>query len=114
MFKEMLDAIEDSLCDLASSDDEEHREDNEVTEQGMLSEDDEPGWVIGTISKTVQQDMERFRQKQMKLDELTDQGSGDAADYFPERDKMYGSTELKFTAVVNPHMDNALAIPAAT
>jgi hypothetical protein len=39
-----------------------------------LSEDDEPGWVMGTITKTVQQHMERFRQKQMKIDELTQTG----------------------------------------
>jgi len=31
--------------------------------------------------------MERFRQKQVKLDELTRPGYGDAADHFRERDK---------------------------
>jgi len=51
---EMLDAIRDSLSDVASSDVEEDGEDNEDTEQGKLSEDDEPGWVMGTISKMVQ------------------------------------------------------------
>jgi hypothetical protein len=88
-FEEMLDAIGDSLSDLASSDDGEdgEEEDDEVTEQGNLSEDDEPGWVMGTITKTVQQRMERFPQKQMKLDELTLPGWEDAADYFSERDK---------------------------
>jgi len=73
-FEEMLNAIGDSLSDLASSDDEEDAEDEEEdddTEQGKLSENDEPGWVMGTISKMVQRCMERFWQKQMKLDELT-------------------------------------------
>jgi hypothetical protein len=85
-FEEMLVAIGDSLSDLASSDDGEdgEDEDDEETEQGNLTEDDEPGWVMGTITKTVPQRMERFRQKQMKLDELTQPGWEDAADYFGE------------------------------
>ena len=77
---ERLDAIGDSLSDLACSDNAEDGEDDEDTEQGTLSEDDEPGWVMGTISKTVQQLMKRFRQKQMKLDEVTQRGWGDVAD----------------------------------
>jgi hypothetical protein len=74
--EEMLVAIGDSLSDLASSNDGEdgEDEDDEETEQGKLSEDDEPSWVIGIITKTVQQRMERFRQKQMKFDELTQPG----------------------------------------
>jgi len=66
----MLVAIRDSLSDLASSDDGEdgEDEDDEETELGKLSEDDEPGWVMGTITETVEQRMERFRPTQMKLD----------------------------------------------
>jgi hypothetical protein len=66
-FEEMLVAIRDSLSDLASSKDRENGEDedDEETEQGKLSEDDEPGWVMGTITKTVQQRMERFWQKKI-------------------------------------------------
>jgi len=81
-FEEMVVAIGDSLSDLASSDEGEDGEDeeNEETEQGKLSDDDEPGWVMGTITKTVQQRMESFRQKQMKLDELTRPGWEDAPD----------------------------------
>jgi len=61
-FEEMMAAIGASLSDLASSDDGEDREDeDEETEQGRLSKDDEPGWVIGTITKTVQQRMESFQ-----------------------------------------------------
>jgi hypothetical protein len=64
-FVEMLVAIGDSLSHHANSDDGEDGadEDDEETEQGNLSENDKPGWVMGTIPKTVQQRMERFRQK---------------------------------------------------
>jgi len=76
-FEEMLNAIGDSLSNLASSDNEEDADDeegNDDTEQGKLSEDDKPSSVMGTISKTVQHRMERFWQKQMKLDQLTQPG----------------------------------------
>jgi len=88
-FEEMLIAIGDSLSDLASSDDGEdgEDEDDEETEQGKVSDDNEPGWVMGTITKMVQQRVESFRQMQMKLDKLTQPGWEDAADYFCERDK---------------------------
>jgi len=79
-FEEMFDAFRDSLSDLVRLDDEEDGEDDQDTEQGKLSEDDEPGWEMGTISKTVQQRMERYWQKQMKLDELSQLGWRDAAD----------------------------------
>jgi len=87
--EEMLVAIRDSLSDLASSDDGEdgEEEDDEETEQGNLSEDDEPSWVMGTITKMVQQRIERSRQKQMKIDELTQPGWEDSVDYFREHDK---------------------------
>jgi len=116
-FQEMLVAIGDCLSDLASSDDGEdgEEEDDEETEHGNLSEDDEPGWVMGTITKTVQQRMERFRQKQMKLDKLTQPGWADAGDNFRERDKKYGTTELRVPAVVQPQtMNDAPAPPTAT
>ena len=70
-FEEMLNAIGDSLSDLASSEHEEDVEDEDDDEEdtvhGKLSDDDEPGWVIGTISKTVQHRMESFRQMQLRL-----------------------------------------------
>jgi hypothetical protein len=73
--EEMMAAIGDSLSDLASSDDGEDGEhEDEETDQGELSEDDKPGWVLGKIPKTVQQRMESFWQKQMKLDEMTQPG----------------------------------------
>jgi len=74
-FEDMLNAVGDSLSDLASSEDDEDGEDEDVDEEdighGKLSEDDKPGWVMGTISKTVQHRIQRFRQKQMRLDRLT-------------------------------------------
>jgi hypothetical protein len=105
-FDEMLNAIGGSLSDLASSDDDEDGEDEvddeEDTGHGKLSEDDEPGWVLGTTSKTGQHRMESFRQKQLRLEELTQPGWGDAADYFHERDMKYGTTELMIPAVGKP------------
>jgi hypothetical protein len=82
-YEEMLVGIGDSQSDLASSDNGEDREDEDdgETEQGNLNEDDEPGWVMGTMTKMVQHHMERFRQKQMNLNELTQPGWEDAADY---------------------------------
>ena len=101
-FEEMLVAIGDSLSDLASCNDGEdgEDEDDEETEQGKLRDDDKPGWVMSTITKTVQQRMESFRQKQMKLDELTQPRQKDAADHFRERDKKYATSELRVPAVV--------------
>jgi len=116
-FEEMLNAIGDSLGDRASSDDEEDAEDEEEdddTEQGKLSEDDKPGWVMGTISKTVQCHMERFWQKQMKLDELTKPGWGDVVDYFRKRDMKYGKSELKVPAVIKSQTDHDAAAPPPT
>jgi hypothetical protein len=42
-------------------DNEKDGEDDEDSEQSKLSKDDEPSWMMGTISKTVQQCMARFR-----------------------------------------------------
>jgi len=115
-FEEMLVTMGDSLSDLASSNDGEDGEDeeDEETEQGKLSEDGEPGWVMGTITKTVQQRMERFRLKQIKLDELTSLGWEDAAYYFRERDKKYGTSELRVPVVIQQQTDDDAAAPAQT
>jgi len=117
-FEEMLNAIRESLSDLASTDDEEdgdvEDDDEEDTELGKLSEDDEPGWVMGTIPKTVQHRKETVQQKRMRLDELTQPGWGDPADYFCERDMKYGTTELKVPAVVKPQTDTTATTPSPT
>jgi len=115
-FEEMLNAIVDSLSDLASSDDEQdgedEKDDEEDTQLGKLSDDDEPGWVIGTITQTVQHRMESFRQQQMRLDVLTQPGWGHAANYFRERDMRYGTAELMVPAVVKPQTDSTTATPS--
>jgi len=113
----MLVAIGDSLSDVASSDAGEDGEDEqeEETEQGKLSEDDEPSWVMGTITKTVQQRMERFRQMLMKFDKFTQPGWEDAADYFCERDQEYGTSKLRVLAVALPQTnDDAPPHPLTT
>jgi len=65
--EEMLNAIGDSVSDLARSEDEEDVEDKDDDEEdtvlGKLCEDDQPGWVMDTISKTVQHRMQSFRLK---------------------------------------------------
>ena len=55
MFHEIMVAIGGSLSNISSSDNGHGgvNGDDEETEQGQLSEDDEPGWVVGTITKTV-------------------------------------------------------------
>jgi len=62
-----LNAIRDSLSDLASSEDEVDGEDEDDDQQdtghGQLSEDDKPAWVMGTISKMVHHHIESFRPK---------------------------------------------------
>jgi hypothetical protein len=66
----MIVAIEHSVSDHARPDEGEDGadEDDEETGQGKLSEDDKPAWEMCTITKTVQERMERFQQMQMKLD----------------------------------------------
>jgi len=100
--EEMLLAIGDSMSDLASADDGEDGkdEDHEQTERCKLSEDDEPGWEMGAITKNVLQSMERFRQKQMKLEEPTPPAWEDPAYYIREREMKYSRTELTVPAVV--------------
>jgi len=117
-FDQFLNAIGDSLSDLASSQDEEDGEDKdddeEDTELGKLSEDDERGWVMGTISKMVQHRMESCRPKQIRLHELRQLGWGDAAGYFCDTDIKYGTTELRVPAVVKPQTDMSVATPSPT
>jgi hypothetical protein len=111
----MMAAIGESLSHFASSDDGDDGEDvDEETELGKLSEYDEPGWVMGTISNKVQQGRERCQQKQMKLDELTQLGWEDAANYFREHDKKYGPAEYRLQVVVPPQTDDDASEPPPT
>jgi len=74
-YETKLNAIGDSLGDLASSEDEKvgvDKDDDEYdTELSKLSEDDEPGWVMGIVSEMIQHGLESFWEKQMMLDDLT-------------------------------------------
>jgi len=117
-FEDMLNAIGDSLSSLVSSyeeqDGEDEDDDEENTDLSNLSDYNEPGRGLGTISKTVQHSMGSFQQKQMRLDELTQPGWGDAANYYCERDLKYGTTELKVPAVIKPEIDTTAATPSPT
>jgi hypothetical protein len=116
MFEKMPVAIGKSLRDLASSDDGEdgEDEDEEETAWGKLTEDGEPGWVMCTFTKTLQQRMERFRHRQMKLDELTQLEWDDAADYFCQQYKKYGTSWLRVAAVIQQQMNHDAAAPLPT
>ena len=109
-------AIGDSLSNITSSDNAEdgEDEDDEQTEQGKLSEDDKPGWVMGTKSHTVQHHIKRFLHNKMKLDELTQPGWGDSAEYFRESDKKYGKSECRVPAVVKQQTNQDAARYAPT
>jgi len=115
-FQKIMVDVANSRSDLASSDNRENGEDedHEETEQAPLNNDDEPGCVMGTITKMVQQRMERFQQKQMKLDELTLPGWEDKANYFRERDKEYSKSELSIPTAVQPQTNQDAAAPAPT
>jgi len=73
LLEEMLNAISDILTDLASSNNEQagkdEEQDVEVSELGNLNDDDEPGWVMGTFSITVQHPIESVWQKRMRLNQ---------------------------------------------
>jgi hypothetical protein len=63
-------AIRDSLTGLGSRDDGVDGEDkhDKNTEPGQLCEDDEPRWVLDTITKIVQQRVNQLQQKKMMFD----------------------------------------------
>ena len=116
-FDEMLNTIGDSLSDLTSSDDEEDVEDeveDDDTELGMLSEDDEPSWVMATISKTVQRRMQRSSQMQIKLYKFRQPGWGDVANNFHEGDVKSRTSEVMVPTVIKSHMDHVAAVPPPT
>jgi hypothetical protein len=116
MIDKLMVVIGDSPSDIASFNEGDDGDDDydEETEQGQPSEDDEPSWVMGTITKMLQHRMESFWQKQMKLDELTQPGWEAAAEYFSERDKKYSTSEWRVPAVVQPRTDQDAAAPAPT
>jgi hypothetical protein len=50
----------------------------------------------------------------VSLDDQSQPGHGDAADYCHERDRKYGKTELKLLAVGKPQTDSTAATPSLT
>ena len=48
----------------------------------------------------------------MKLDEMTQPGWEDAADYFRERDDKCGTSELRVRAVIQPQTDDDTVAPS--
>jgi len=74
-FQEILNTIGDILSPLACSENVEYGEEeddsHEDTGHGKLSDNDEPGWVMGTMSKTVQHHIKSIRGKKMRLYALT-------------------------------------------
>jgi len=107
----MLTCIGDSLSNIPSSDNVEdgkdEGDDEQATELGKPSEDDEHGWAMATISKTSKQWMGSIPQRQMRLDELMQPGCGDMVNYFCERDMKYGMAELKDPVVVTNQANEA-------
>jgi hypothetical protein len=112
----MLNAIRASLGNLASSNDEQDREDENIDEKrkdlGKLSHDNEPGWVMGTITKRVQHCMKSFQQTQIRIDELTQLGWEDATDYVRERYMKSWAAKFNLPAIVKPHIDMTAATPS--
>jgi hypothetical protein len=117
-FEEILNAIQESLCNIASSNDKKNGEEIEHDEKdsalGKLSEDDKPSWVMGTASNTMQQPRESFRQNQMRYEKLTQPGLRKLADNIHGRDTMNCMTELNIPAVILPKAVNITATPAPT
>lgn len=85
-FEEMFNGIADCLSNVTCSENEEDGEDEahdeDDTEVVQLSEDHQPGWMMGKISKPVQHLMEKCQQKQMRADKVMQPGWGDSADFF--------------------------------
>jgi len=102
-FEEVQNPIGDWLSDPVSSKDEEYGDNEDDDEEdaalATLSEDDEPSWVKGTISKPVQQFMEGSWPKPMCLHESMQPWWGDVANYFCESDMMHGMAEMRVPAV---------------
>jgi hypothetical protein len=114
----MGNAIRDILSDHASSEDEEGEEDEDDDEEhtghGTLSMDEEPGWVMETMSERILHRMENSRQEQMRLDELTQPGWGDLDNYFRGGDMAYRTFELTVPAVGKPPRDSTAPTPSPT
>jgi len=106
------------VSDLPSSENEEDGEDKDDDEEhtghGKMSDHDEPGWVMGTICKTVHHRTESFQQMHMRRDFQTLPGWVNGANYIRQRDMKYEMTELKVPAVGKSQTDSTAATPSPT
>jgi hypothetical protein len=100
-FQKIMVTMSHSLSNLASSNDGEDREieDDEETELSLLSKHDEPCNMMGIISTSVQQRMERIQLQQIRHAELTQPQYTDAADNCSKIDKKYSISGLMIPAV---------------
>jgi len=112
-FQAMLNAIRDSLSNLSNSDDHEDGEDEQDNEAdielGNLIEDNEHGFEMGAFARTGVHWIESIWQTPITLDEPTQSGCWDLADYFRERDEKNGRSELIVLAVVKRQTDTTAA-----
>jgi hypothetical protein len=112
----MMVAIGDSLSDIPRSDDGEDREaeNDEETQQGKVSKDDQLCWGMGGISQTAQQHLGSFRLQQINLEELTQPEWGDPADYICESDVNDDTSEVRVVAVIKLQPDRDASAPVPT
>jgi hypothetical protein len=115
-FHKMSGISAEGLSAIASSDNREDAEDSdgEQAEQGQPTEDDEHDWVMGTITKTAQENIQRFWQTQMKPDKFTQPRCEEPPDYFCEREYKYGTLKLCIPAVIQLQTDDNVVPPAPT
>lgn len=103
-FKERPNTLGDNLNSFPTfgndKDVEDEDSDDEESNLGKLSEDNEPSWVVGTTCKTVRHCIESFWQTQMRLHKLTHSEQGDTVDNFNVRSIMYGTTELRALVII--------------
>jgi hypothetical protein len=131
-FEEMLEAIGDSVDNVATSDEEDNDEDNEEdgedNNDAKLGNGNEPEWVVDTINQSVPAQLDLLLTKEMNFVELTTLGSADAENDFRTCDRKYITTKLKIQAVVTLNaisdtanaskfhhfMDTLIRVPATT
>jgi len=117
-FETMLNAIGDCLKNLQSSDVTEGWEDPDVDHGklvlGKMSEDDEPGCTMDTLSRMEQHHIDSFLRKQGRIDNGSQPGWRVEAEYFCGRVLMCWTTHMNVPAVLTPHTDTTAATHSPT
>jgi len=80
----------------------------------MLSEDNQSGLVMDTITNTIPHHMECFQHKQMWIGELRQPRGRNSANYLHEGDMIYRTTGLKVPVVTQQLTDKDVAAPPRT